>query len=430
MKLSTQPYKGSRDFYPEDQKLQNYIFNKWRETCLSYGFQEYNGPFLEPFELYAAKSGQELVNQQLYSFEDRGGRKIAIRPEMTPTVARMVSARSKSMIKPIKWFSLANFWRYENPQKGRLREFFQLNADIFGETQVLSDFEVFSLGATIMKQFGATEAMYEIRVNNRIFMDFLFDSLVKLKPEQKITVLKTVDRKSKMNEEKFNQILIDDARLDSDQIKRILEILELKMIDVKKYKGKNPGADQLMEFFDLAKDSEFEKFFVYDPQIVRGLDYYTGLVIEQWDKNPANNRSMYGGGRYDNLTDLFEGSEKLPATGFALGDVTLIEFLKSWNLLPQFELPTQILMTVFPDFQKESVELAQKLRTQNIKTELYLSPTDSLDKQLTYANKKQIPYVVIVGEREIKENKITVKNLKTGEQKFIPVEEVKHIMSS
>lgn len=424
-KLSTLPYKGSRDFYPAEQNLQNYIFETWRKVCQLYGFEEYNGPFLEPFELYQAKSGQELVNEQLYSFEDRGGRKVAIRPEMTPTVSRMVAATSKSMTKPIKWFSLANFWRYERPQRGRLREFFQLNVDIFGEASVLADFEVFSVGPAVMKTLGATPQMYQVKVNNRIFMDFLFDTLVGVPKEKKSEVLKAIDRKAKMNGEEFKKLLVADAGLNGDQVEKVLEILNLTIEDVQNYKGQNKGADQLIEFFELSKNSEFADIFVYDPQIVRGLDYYTGLVIEQWDKDSQNNRSMYGGGRYDKLTDLFEGAETLPATGFAMGDVTLIKFLESWNLLPKFENPTIALVTIFPELEKESLALTNKLRAKGIACELYLSPADSLDKQLKYADKKQIPFVIILGEKEIKENKISLKNLKTGEQKLTTLDEIR-----
>lgn len=422
-KLSTLPYKGSRDFYPNDQNLQNYIFETWRKVCRLYGFQEYNGPFLEPFELYAAKSGEELVNEQLYSFEDRGGRKVAIRPEMTPTVSRMVAAKSKSMVKPIKWFSVANFWRYENPQRGRLREFFQLNVDIFGENSVLSDFEVFSVGPTVMKALGATPQMYEVRVNNRIFMDFLFDDLVGMSREQKPKVLKIIDRRNKVTLDEFRKSLLSEAGLNGDQVSKVEEILGLTINDVKNYKGQNKGADELIEFFELGKNSKFGDVFIYDPRIVRGLDYYTGLVIEQWDKNPENNRSMYGGGRYDKLTDLFEGSETLPATGFAMGDVTLTKFLETWNLLPKFENTTKALVTIFTKLEKDSLALANKLRQKNIACELYLSPTDSLDKQLSYADRKQIPYALILGEKEIKENKVTIKNLATRKQKTLTVDE-------
>ena len=415
-KLSTLPYKGSRDFYPQEQNLQNYIFEKWRAVCRLYGFQEYNGPFLEPFELYAAKSGQELVNEQLYSFTDRGGRKVAIRPEMTPTVSRMVAASSKSMTKPIKWFSIANFWRYERPQRGRLREFFQLNADIFGESSVLSDYEVFSLGPAIMKSLGATSQMYEVRVNNRIFMDFLFDTLVSVPQDKKQTVLKAIDRKAKMPEDEFKKMLVEDGGLNGDQVEKVLEILEMAIEDVANYKGQNKGADELLEFFSLSKNSEFADVFVFDPQIVRGLDYYTGLVIEQWDKHPKNSRSMYGGGRYDKLTDLFESAEPLPATGFAMGDVTLIKFLEAWNLLPKFKNTTKALVTLLTKTESPALALAQKLRGQNVAVELYLDSSDSLDKQIKYADKNGIPYVLIIGEKEAIENKITVKNLATREQ--------------
>lgn len=416
MKLSSQPYKGARDFYPPEQKLLNYIFDVWRRVCLSYGFEEVSGPFLEPFELYAAKSGEELVNDQLYSFVDRGGRKVALRPEMTPTVARMIAARSKSMVKPIKWFSIANFWRYEKPQRGRSREFFQLNADIFGESSVLADFEVFSLGASIMKALGATNAMYEIRVNNRLFMDFLLTKIVGLTSEQKKSILKAVDRKAKMSEAEFTKEMKDILKLGRSQVNRLKKILTFGLKDVQKYQKENLGARQLIEFFDLARMSEAQDIFVYSPQVVRGLDYYTGLVIEEWDKNPKNNRALYGGGRYDNLTDLFEKSEALPATGLAMGDVTLANFLESWDLTPKASGENKVLVTLLPGYLERSLLLVKRLREAGFKTELYLNDQEPLEKQIAYAVKKEIGCVIFNGEKEAREGKISVKNLKTTEQ--------------
>ena len=426
-KLLTNPYKGARDFYPEDWKIQNYIFEIWRKVCLSYGFEEYNGPFLEPFELYKAKSGEELVNEQLYSFEDKGGRKVAIRPEMTPSVARMVAAKSKSMAKPIKWFSIANFWRYEKPQRGRLREFFQLNCDIFGEGSILSDFEVFTPGAEIMKQLGATAEMYEIKVNSRLFVDFYLKEEVVVDPSLATSIFREIDRIDKIPAEQFTENL-GKIGLNPEQIQKIQDLLNLTLNDLKKFTLKSLGAKQILEFFNLAKNSGLGNIFVFSPKVVRGLDYYTGLVIEQWDKNPKNNRSMYGGGRYDNLTDLFEGAESLAATGFAMGDVTLINFLKSWNLMPNFSVQTKVLVTVMPGFEKQSLDISQNLRSSKINTELYLNGTDSLEKQIKYADKKSIPFVVIIGEEEALENRSTVKNLKTREQKTVDLKRLIRII--
>ncbi|MCL5004031.1 MAG: histidine--tRNA ligase [Patescibacteria group bacterium] len=429
-KLETLPYRGARDFYPKDQKILNYIFNIWREAALESGFEEYNGPFLEPFDLYAAKSGEELVKEQLYSFEDRGGRKLAIRPEMTPTVARMIAAKSKSMIKPIKWFSIADFWRYEKPQRGRGREFFQLNADIFGENSVLSDFEVFTLGARIMEHLKAKPNMYEIRVNNRLFMDFALEKIVGFSSDRKSIVMRLIDKKNKMAPGEFEKALVDSAKATGTQVQKLNELLKFDLNNVRKLADENRGAKELTDFFELAKKSDYAEIFVYDPQIVRGLDYYTGLVIEQWDKNPKNNRSMYGGGRYDGLTDLFAGAEPLPATGFAMGDLTLINFLESWQLLPQFKNETAALVTVLAGFTQNSVSISETLRKSGIKTELYLNDGDGLDKQIGYANRKEIPFVLIIGEKEAKDGKVMVKNMATGEQTACGLTEMNQILDT
>ena len=395
-KLFTQPYKGSRDFYPADFRIREYIFGIWRDVCKSYGYEEYDGPFLESFDLYAAKSGQELVNEQLYSFTDKGGRKVAIRPEMTPTLARMVAAKYKELERPIKWFCIPNFWRYEKPQRGRGREFFQLNVDILGVEGPQADFEVLSIAIDIMKKFGAKEGMFELRINDRRLMNQLYSDLG-LNDSQISTLNKNLDKKLELPE----------------FLKNPQEILN------KLDKQGNAGAKSINFVLEAAKKAGIAGFIKFDPAIVRGLDYYTGMVFEQYDLTPDNTRSMFGGGRYDDLLNIFI-DEKIPATGLAIGDVTFLNFLESWKLLPDLSSTTEYLVTVWPSEDKKFMEASQKtvekLRADGKSAEIWLDSSTKLEKQLKYADRKGIQNAVIIGENELSQGKVTIKNLKTQKQ--------------
>ena len=395
-KLFTQPYKGSRDFYPADFRIREYIFGIWRDVCKSYGYEEYDGPFLESFDLYAAKSGQELVNEQLYSFEDKGGRKVAIRPEMTPTLARMVAAKYKELERPIRWFCIPNFWRYEKPQRGRGREFFQLNVDILGLEGPEADFEVLSIAIDIMKKTGAKEGMFELRINDRRLMNQLYSDLG-LNDSQISTLNKNLDKKLELPE----------------FLKNPQEILN------KLDEQGNAGAKSINFVLEAAKKAGIAGFIKFDPTIVRGLDYYTGMVFEQYDLTPGNTRSMFGGGRYDDLLNIFI-DEKIPATGLAIGDVTFLNFLESWKLLPDLSATTEYLVTVWPSEDKKFMEASQKavekLRADGKTAEIWLDSSTKLEKQLKYADRKGIQNAVIIGENELSQGKVTIKNLKTQKQ--------------
>jgi len=422
-KLSTQPYKGSRDFYPADMRVRNYIFDTWREVCKSYGYEEYDGPFLEPFDLYAAKSGEELVNEQLYSFEDKGGRKVAIRPEMTPTLARMVAGKYKELDRPIRWFCIPNFWRYEKPQKGRLREFFQLNIDVLGVSGPEADFEVLSIAIDIMKRFGADEKMFELRINDRRFMEAFYADLG-LNGAQITGLNKILDKKTKLPEKEFADYLSKDSELDKNQLTELQKLLDNPTKILQEYAEKgNEGAKSVNFVLIMAEKAGTERFIKFDPSIVRGLDYYTGTVFEQFDLTPDNNRAMFGGGRYDGLVSIFV-DEEIPATGLAIGDVTFLNFLESWNLLPTLPNQVDYLITRWPgESEKENKqyaevtqEVARVLREEGNTVETWLDGDTKLDKQLKYADKKGVSSAVIVGPDELKKGEITIKDLKTGKQ--------------
>lgn len=414
-KLSTQPYKGARDFYPEDMAIRNQLFDIWRSTAKRFGYEEYDVPLIEPLELYATKSGEELVNNQLYSFEDRGGRKVAIRPEKTPSVARLVAAKQNELPRPIRWFNIGNCWRYEKPQKGRGREFYQFDCDIFGEKNVSADFEVFSIPVEVMRAIGATEKMFEIRVGNRQFTEYYLKTVAKLtggiakRDTQMYKVAKAIDIKPKIKNDGFLGML-KDVNLTEKQINLIVEFVSADLKLPQAYQDESQGATDILEFFDLAKKSGKEMYYKFSPTIMRGFDYYTGNVIEMFDLNPDNNRSMFGGGRYDNLVELFDATP-IVGVGFAMGDMTLLEFLTNWNLLPTISPEIKAYVTLFDEASRSQTnEIAKTIREQGINTAVALKP-EKLEKQLKYADKKKIPYVIIAGPNEQKENSVILKDM-------------------
>ncbi len=433
-KLSTKPYKGARDFYPKEKRLQNCIFNIWRETAQSFGYEEYAPPLLEKYELYEAKSGEDLVNNQLYSFEDRGGREVAIRPEKTPSLARMIAAKVKALPKPIRWFNIGNCWRYEKPQKGRGREFFQFDCDIFGVDNIAADVEVFSIPIEVMKRIGATEDMFEIRVNNRRFAEYYLTKVVGITGEmsekgtQLYQVTKAIDSKPKISNKEFVELL-EKAALDKEQVDSLSKYLDADLNFVEKFKEINKGAKEILDFFDLMEKAGYGKYLKYSPEIMRGLDYYTGMVIEQFDLNPDNNRAMYGGGRYDDLAQLFT-DEEINGVGFAMGDMTLIEFLEGWNLTPELDREIDFYVTLWPSKTEETgeemadmFEITRLLREKGKKVISCLEPGTSISDQLSTANKEGVNNVIIRGEKEKGKGEITVKNMQTGDQKTLSKDE-------
>jgi histidyl-tRNA synthetase len=351
-KLDTAPYKGVRDFYPEDQFIQNHIFNVWKRTAESFGYEPYDASVLEPTEIYTEKSGEEMVNEQTFTFLDRGERSVTLRPEMTPTVARMVAAKRRELGFPLRWYSIPNLFRYEATQRGRLREHWQLNVDIFGVSSFNAEAEVILLADKALKAFGATSADYEIRLNTHA-------------PDQ-------------------------------ESLNRVMEVLT------------RAGVTN----------------FRIDDTLKRGQAYYTGVVFEFFDTNPTNNRSILGGGRYDNLTALF-GDADLPAAGFGWGDVTTKDFLETHGLLPEFTSATKIYIALISTaYAATAVELANELREIGLNVAIDWSEKKVGD-QIKNANKHKIPYVIVIGEDEAKSGTYKLKDLKTGEETEGSVESLK-----
>jgi histidyl-tRNA synthetase len=392
-------YKGVRDFYPADKRIQNYIFSVMRRTAESFGYEEYDASLLEPTELYAAKSSEEILRDQTYTFTDRGGRSVTLRPEMTPTVARMVAAKKRELGYPLRWYSIPNCFRYERPQKGRLREFWQFNADIFGTEGVPADIEAIVLASSLLKAYGATEDMFEIRVANRGLLETAFDAAA-LTPEQKHAYRVLLDKKPKMDPAEF----MSQAAAITD--KDPLAIME----------DGDPAVKQAREELDTVLKTVKERGVGnarFDPSIVRGFDYYTGVVFEIYDTSGENTRSLFGGGRYDALVGEY-GGEDVPAIGFAVSDVIMEDYLTTHKLLPNpARTDTLYLAPVTAADAAAASEAAAKLRVSGMKVALGMRH-ERIGDHIKAAEKLGIPLFAAYGEKEHASGMLEIKNLATG----------------
>ena len=413
--LSSQPYKGTRDYYPEDKRIQNYIFSVWRKTAESYGYEEYGASILEPLEVYTAKSGQELANEQTYTFVDRGGRTVAIRPEMTPTISRMVAARRQELSYPARLYSIANFMRYERPQRGREREFWQLNVDTFGSDGVGAEAEILTLADSIMKAFGAKSEDYVIKINNRKLINFMMAQYLGLDVAQAQFMIKLFDRKNKITEKDFTdqaaEIFGEQATVGMQKINSLLQAKS--MAELPEEIRESETVREVQELFTLLERSDVASA-VFDITLMRGLDYYTGMVFEVYDIHPDNNRALFGGGRYDGLVGLF-GAEPISAVGMAPGGTMMENFLVVHGLLPKFRSTTDVYVAALGDVARDASKLARDLRANGVNVELDLSG-HKLDRQIKTAIKKAIPYVIFIGEQEVASGIYTIKNIAKSEE--------------
>lgn len=413
-RLSTRPYKGTRDFFPEEMRLRDQVFGQLRQTLISFGYEAYDGPMLEPFELYAAKSGEELVNEQLYSFEDRGGRKVAMRPEMTPTLARMVAAKGAQLPRPIRWFSQPNLWRYERPQRGRLREHWQLNVDLLGLDSEVAEVEIVQIAIHLLRGFGAGITDFEVQINHRQLMNDLFDQVLQLEAAQIPQVARAIDKRAKIKPEQFESLL-GEAGCSSLQIEQLIKFLDSPLMDLEDMLGDSEGFKSLCRFFDQVNAMGLGPVCRFKASIMRGLDYYTGIVFEVFDKHPDNRRALFGGGRYDNLVGMF-GGQSIPGVGFGMGDVTFFDFLETHGLTPEARTQIQVMVGLFnEDCLTHSLQIAQRLREAGLNVESVLTP-QKLGKQFQSADKKGIPFVVMAGPDEMAAEQVSLKDLRSGEQ--------------
>ena len=399
----TEPYKGVRDFYPEDMAVQRYIFDVWAETSESFGYERYDASVLEPAELYKAKGAEneEMVNEQTYTFTDRGEREVTLRPEMTPTVARMIAGRQKQLSFPVRWYSIPNLFRYERSQKGRVREHWQLNCDIFGSDDVSADIEAISLAYQVMLNFGADPSMFEVRFNDRAEMNLFYESL-------EIKDAETVSAITRLND-RFHKVSREEYQAELTKIVGKEELVSA--IYEKISKPDDSGNNKVLSGLRELGISNIK----VDRSLSRGFDYYTGTIFEIFDTSPENARSIAGGGRYDNLTSLF-GGERVAAVGFAIGDVTMRGFLETHNLLTaSVTAPDLVVMPLGGAEVPAALRLAQQFRAADIATEVDFSDR-KIGKKLSNAGDRMVTYAIVLGEEEVKSEKLTLKNLESGEE--------------
>lgn len=386
-----------------------------REVVERYGYNEYGASILEETSLYAAKSGSEIVNEQTYSFQDRGERDVTIRPEMTPTVARMVARKRQELSFPLRWYSIPNLFRYEKPQRGRLREHWQLNVDIFGVDRVEADAEIIAIASEIMLAFGAKPENFSIKLNNRRLINFIFEEYFKFSSDTAYLLSKLIDKKAKLPREAFIEDLKALSPKESDEVLKLLETENLS--DLPKEVQENSGFQELTELTKLLQEKGITNFS-FDPTLVRGFDYYTGTVFEVFDTDPKNSRSLFGGGRYDDLVRIFD-VESVTGVGFGMGDVTIHDYLETYDLLPQYSSQTDLYICVLNQEQSQfAEELANFLRNEEVNVAVDYT-NRKIPAQIKTAEKQSIPYIICVGEDEVQTRKFKLKNLNLHEEQEV-----------
>lgn len=407
MKNIIRPVKGTRDFYPEQMAVRTWLYKTMREVAESFGYQEWEAPFLESLDLYAAKSGEELVNEQSYVFKDRSGDEITLRPELTPSLARLIAQKQQELTFPLRWWSFGPFWRYERPQKGRTREFFQWNVDMLGTDTPEADAENVAVLATFFQRVGLNPNEVIILVNDRRLINKQFD-IFDVKTELRPTVYSWIDRRGKLSPEDWEaygkEIGLSDSQLAN--LKYMLEDKELWK-----------QSPEQVRFYKAIEALGLSHFVQFDPTIMRGLLYYTGTVFEAWEVGGDIRRSILGGGRYDNLLEDV-GGDPMPAVGFAMGDVVVTLLLEKYGLLPSgLDVnPAPVLVTVFDlECQLASLELGANLRKAGLQAIVY-PELIKLGKQFKYADRIGARVTLVLGPDEAEKGQVTVKNLLSGEQ--------------
>ena len=419
MKLS--PPRGTRDFFPDDFRLRNWLFNHFRHVSKSFAFEEYDAPVVESEELYVRKAGEQIVDE-LYAFEDKGGRRLALRPEMTPSLARLILQKAGSIALPVKWFSIPQCWRYERIQRGRRREHYQWNIDIFGISNITAEVELLCIVSTLFNRLGLTAEDIEIKVSNRKILEAVLEDAGV--PEQQFPeVCVLVDKLEKLTPEAIQEEL-SQIGLKANIVDRILEMTALTSIDdVAGLIGiERNGVQDLRRLFTLAEDYGIANWLRFDASLVRGLAYYTGTVFEAFDRS-AGLRAICGGGRYDHLLSTFGGKD-IPACGFGFGDAVIVEVLTEKGLLPH--LPRHLDDVVFAfsaELRPAAMSIAADLREAGRSVDLILE-----DKKMKwafrYADNSGASRFVLLAPDEWQQGLVKIRDLGSGEEQLIPAQDI------
>ncbi len=417
-KLPTQPYRGTRDFLPEEMSVRTQIFQCLYRTAETFGFQRYDGPTMEPAAIYEAKSGEEIANLQLYRLKDRADRELALRPEMTPTVARMIAANASQLSMPARWYSHPNCFRYERPQRGRVREHWQLNVDIFGSESLEAEVEIFELVSAIMKSLGAAPNMYVLRANDRILVEAALLNYVGVPMEHQAKVTLAVDGWEKTSEE-HRLAELRGAGLSEDQIQKLNDLVRMDLNDYSKAAGEE--ASKRSRLTKILQNGLADAPLQFDPMIIRAFNYYTSTVFEVFDTSPDNNRSIFGGGRYDDLASLFT-SDRISGIGFGMGDVTTWNFMEAHGLLPKPKIaPVVYAWTTAPEHRNALRSICRLLREQSIST-VPAFESLSFKNGLSKASKQGARFAIVLAQKEMEKGVAIVKDLGSGTQSEVALE--------
>jgi histidyl-tRNA synthetase len=409
--LPTAPYRGTRDFLPAEMSVREQVFGALHRCIERFGYQRYDGPLLESAEIYEAKSGDEIARQELYSLTDRAGRRLAIRPEMTPSVARMIAGNAGRLQFPVRWYCNVNCHRYQRPQRGRTREHWQINVDMFGSDSANCELEIFELIHALFASVGASRNMYELRASDRVLLDSVLTDIVGVPTERIRPVAAILDRWAKYPRADLLAAAVD-VGMSANQFERLEEVLTASEADLL---AKLPAETVRRSKLALILASENRGLVAFDPLIVRGFDYYTSTVFEVFDTDPVNSRSLFGGGRYDDLTRLFT-AERIPGIGFALGDVTLMDFLHTHGLLPAPTSASEVVvLPVEPTLHVAARRVAAGLRAAGYRVTLPVEPR-KLGTELKRAGEAGASVAVIVGHDEWERGELTVRDLRTRQQ--------------
>ena len=430
-KFSKDPLRGMDDYYPEDLREINWIIDNIRDVVELYGYEEFEAPLIEPIEIFAAKSSDELVNEQSFIVEKKKGERLILIPELTPSLARMIARRSQELKKPIRWYSVPTCFRYERPQRGRKRSFKQVNVDILGENSLFAELEIFNIVVDIFRQFGANEKQFQILYNNRRFIDKVCELIIGISNEKLPLVYKILDKSNKLEEGEFEKYVLDNFQEEHvvqgiyklREAQSIKELLD-KFDNIPKEFYETKGYLELKEFEELLSNANISKYCSFSSAVVRGLDYYTGIVFEVYDTGKENKRSIFGGGRYDDLLSLFS-DEKISGIGFGMGVLMLSLFLKAHKLIPddireKDNTDTIYIASINKEVVPYTLKVARLLREEDFPC-IVDYRFKNLKNQLSRANDLGVLITLIIGPNEMKQEVVTIRNMKTENQKVVPL---------